>query len=163
MKNIIIGFSTSKLPISWMIRKATKSDFSHCYIRVPFDKYETSLIFQASMISVNYENINHFLKHTSKVEEYVISITDEQWESLQKFRITEVGKPYSWWQIIGFIFIILSEKLFNKKIKNPLGNGNTSYVCTEIIASGLKMQEAEEMTPEELRQWCIKNGRKILN
>ena len=122
------------------------------------------MIFQASGLTVNYCNSETFKEKSTIVEEYEIDITDEQDLKNQIFRQTEVGKPYSVKQILGFSWVLLMRQYFKKKVKNPFSNGNFAYVCVEASANQtgkISTIDAEGMTPEDLRRWCKCNGRLI--
>jgi hypothetical protein len=79
MKTIRIGFSYHPNPFSWLIRFFTSSKVSHTYIRLPVPEYETSVIFQASGLAVNYTASDVFESHSKVVEEYELEISEEQY------------------------------------------------------------------------------------
>ena len=140
----------------------TKSHVSHCFIVLPVDN--TKLIYQASGLSVNYENIDTFLSIENPIELYEFSLTEEQANKNKLFRITTVGKPYSWQELIGYLWVLLARK-FGKKVRNPLSGGSTSYVCVDIAAAHLPIDPEllgdGSWTPEDLRLWCSTNGNKV--
>jgi 3-deoxy-D-arabino-heptulosonate 7-phosphate (DAHP) synthase class II len=160
MKTIIIGFSSHSSLFSWLIRFFTSSKVSHTYIRLPVPEYNTSVIFQASGLAVNYTASDVFESHSEVIEEYELNITDEQYRLSEKFRVTEVGKPYSYKQIIGFLTVLTARK-FGKNIPNPLSNGDHSYVCVEVVANSVGISNGESMTPEDLRFWCQNNAKLV--
>lgn len=156
MKYLKIGFSTHASVFSWLIRTATNSKISHTYLKIPTD-YGEFVVFQASGLSVNYCNWNYFKSKNKILYEYVVEVSDEQWEKAERFRVTEVGKPYSAKQILGFAYIIIMKSL-GKIVHNPLSDGNHSYVCVEVVAKCIGIDRAEDMSPEDLWQWCKKNA-----
>lgn len=162
MKTLIIGFSyhVGFNPFSTLIRIVTagvnwKKVVSHVYLRIPVPEYNQNVIFQASGLQVNYENYSQFLSHSRVVEEYSIEISDEQAQAIERFRVTEVGKPYSVKEVVGYGWILLMRK-FGFDVKNPWYQGNSAYVCENIIADILDLDEEATMTPEDLRQWIAK-------
>ena len=161
MKTIIVGFSTHKGAFSWLIRTATSSSISHTYIRLPVCEYNTSMIFQASGLLVNYCSDDVFSKKNQVIEEYDITLSDEQAAIGEEFRIRESGKPYAIKQIFGFIYVLGMRK-FNKKVANPFSDGKQSYVCVETNSICIGLVNGESMTPEDLRRWCQKNGKLII-
>lgn len=159
MKKIIVGFS--KHPgsfLSWLIRAITKSKVSHVYSRVNTGSME--LIYQASGLTVNYTAIPVFLEKNVVIEEYEIEVSDEQFDAAKKIRQSQVGKPYSVIQLIGFAWVLGCRK-FGKTVKNPFGNGPHAYVCCEIIADSIGLANGESMTPEDFRRWCAENGTRL--
>ena len=160
MKKIIVGFSYSNSLFSKLIKIFTSSKISHTYIRLPVPEYNTSVVFQASLLSVHYVTADVFKSHSTIVEEYELEVSDEQFSVGEKFRVTEVGKPYSYTQILGFLYVLMLRK-FGKKVSNPLSNGDHAYVCVEVVANSIGVSNGESMTPEELRLWCKDNARLV--
>ena len=157
MKTIRVGFSRHGGAFSFIIMKATASDISHTYIRLPTDCGE-DLIFQAAGLAVNYCNQKTFEAKSTVVEEYDIDISDEQWDLARKLMVTEVGKPYSLEQIFGFVLIIAAHAM-GKHILNPFSNNKKSYVCVELVMDFIGLdRNAESWSPEDLRRWCEKNA-----
>lgn len=161
MKTIIIGFSYNKKSIlSKFIRVVTKSNVSHTYVRIPVPEYNTNMIFQASGLITNYCSAEVFSKKSVIVEEYEVLVSDEQWNYAEKFRVTQSGKPYSIAQLFGGLLVIIA-RTFGKTISNPFANGLRSYVCVEIVTDMIGLSGGENMTPEDLRQWCEHNAKII--
>jgi len=151
MRTITVGFSQSYKIGSKLIRLCTKSKISHCYLRIDYPKYVTTVVYHASGISVNFENYTHFLTHSNVVDEITIQVSEDDFETGVKFQLQEVGKPYAIRQLLGYSFVLIG-KIFNMKIKNPLANGTKSYVCSELVMKFLNMEESENLTPDELYQ-----------
>jgi hypothetical protein len=160
MKNIVIGFSTRRGLLSWLIRTVTKSKVSHAYVRIPVPEYETSMIFQASGLSVNYCSGELFDSKNLIHQEYEVAVSDEQAKIAERLRVSESGKSYSMNQLYGFLWVLALRK-FGKKVHNPFSDGNHSYVCVEIAADQVGHLDGENMTPEDFRRWCEKNGKLI--
>jgi len=164
MKTIIIGFSTHVSSVfSWLIRKVTASTVSHVYSRHAATDPSQVLVFQASGLSVNYCNLDTFKVKSRIIEEYEVEIADLQATQNQKFRDTEVGKPYSMKQLYGFLWVLGFRKL-GRKMRNPFANGASAYVCVEVAAcqtGRIQDEDAEGMTPEDFRRWCQKNATRL--
>lgn len=160
--SLIIGFSQA--PTKWfskLIRWVTKSQVSHAFIVI--QENNKTVIYQASGLAVNYQNINTFLSIEQPIEFYQFELTEAQDVRNKLFRITTVGKPYSWQEIIGFLWVLLARKL-GKIVRNPLSGGHTAYVCSDIAAAHLPADPEPldgSMTPEDLRLWCSKNGKQV--
>lgn len=160
MKTLRVGFSSHSSIFSKLIKFFTSSDVSHTYIRIPVPEYSTSVVFQASYFTVHYLTAQVFEAHADIIEEYEIEVSDEQYLLSEKFRVTEVGKPYSYTQILGFLWVLVNRK-FGRKIHNPLSNGNSAYVCVEVVTNCIGLPDGECMTPEDFRCWCIDNAKLV--
>lgn len=165
MKKLIVGFSEHPGSLfSWSIKKTTASRVGHVYTRHKSTIPGLSLIFQASGLCVNYCNSKTFTEKSNIVEEYEIEITDKQDSKNDIFRQTELGKPYSAKQIYGFAWVLFMREYFNKKVVNRYANENKAYICVEVAAiqtGRIAPKDYESMTPEDLRRWCVKNGKLI--
>jgi hypothetical protein len=149
MAKIIVGFSTSTHLLSKFIRFMTNAPFSHAYIRVPVPEFNTSIVFQASGLSVNYTNYEYFLTSNTVVEEMEIEVSDEQAKIAESLRVTECGKPYSLKELFGFSWIMFL-RIFHKKVGNPFYDGNSGYICVELISKSLGIQDKSTLTPIDL-------------
>lgn len=158
---LTIGFSSHSGIFSSTIRLVTASKVSHTYIRIPNFYDNEDMVFQASGLSVNYCNYNYF-KNKSKVkEEYEIDVSSDQYLAAMKLMSKAAGKPYSYREILGYVYVLAMRQWFDRRVSNPFGDGDKSYVCSELAAECLGIKDAESMTPEDLRRWCVKNGRLI--
>ena len=160
MKTLIVGFSTSESLFSFIIKRATSSDVSHTYLRLP-TPFGEDIIFQASELSVNYCNGKVFESKSKVMEEYEVEISDEQWDIAEKFRVTEVGKPYSAKQIVGFGWILFCHAM-GKNVNNPLADGSNSYICTEVVSVCIGLKNVENWSPGALRDWCKEFAKRII-
>lgn len=156
MKNLIIGFSTSNRCLARLIRWMTRSSVSHVYICIPVTKHSVNLIFQASGLAVNMESSVNFMEHSKIVREIAVPLSLEQEEELMAFVFDTLGKPYSLLQLVGMIWVI-GCKSVGLRVKNPFRDGDHSYICVELVAKLLKLKGAEEMTPQDLLEWCDAN------
>jgi hypothetical protein len=123
-------------------------------------EYNTSMIFQASGLLVNYCSGDIFDSHNIVFEEYDIDIPDEQYVFAEEFRVKQSGKPYSMAQIFGCLYV-LAMRRFGLDVSNPFSDGRKSYVCVEIVANMVGLAGGENMTPEDLRRWCADNARLV--
>lgn len=155
MRKLIIGFSDGGNTLSALIKLTTKSKISHVFVMLTED--DETVIYQASGLTVNYENYKHFLSHEKIIELYSIDLTDEDYEKLNKFRLQNVGLPYAGRELVGFLWVLFCRQ-FGKKVNNPLSMGSHAYICVDIAAVHLPIGSTEgTMTPEDLRRWCEKN------
>lgn len=165
MKKLIIGFSDGGNALSWFIKYVTKSKVSHVFTMIA-DSGEI-VIFQASGLKVNYENYNTFLSHEKVIEMYSIDLTDAEAEANKKFRLTSVGLPYAWQELVGFGWVLLVRKL-GIVVKNPLSQGAHAHICVDTSVKQLPVDMTAKMalfdgpgsmTPEDFRRWCFKNAK----
>lgn len=136
---IYVGFSKHKgfSPLSWLIMLCEHSNYSHSYIRVWSDSLECDLIYQATGSGVYFISKGLFDKTSESIEEYEIPVTKEQKTQLLKWAIEQSGKPYGVKQLMGLGLVRLL-KLFGIKIKNPFSDGNSTYICCELVMEALK-------------------------
>ena len=160
MKYLTVGFSEHKGILSWLIKKSTNSPCSHTYIRYPSG--DEHIVFQASKISVNTCNWRYFQEKNKIVEEYSVEISDEQFAYAQRFCSEEVGKPYSVKQLVGFLWVIAMHAI-GRKVSNPLADGDHSFVCAEVVAECIGLENPESLTQEDVRRWCAKYGYRLLS
>lgn len=151
---IIVGFSRSSSPLSAVIRCLTGSKVSHVYVREVDPRFQEDLIVQASGLTVNVESISHFLSHTSVVEEFAIDVDIAKWLTGENFKRSSLGKPYGWLQLAGYGYTLVCKR-FGWKVRNPLADGDHSYVCVEWVAKYLGMDQTEVMTPEDLLEILV--------
>lgn len=131
---MIIGFSTHNGPLAWIIRKVTRSECSHCYLYDP----ETGLIFHAQGMKVQALSYSNFLKKNKIVWETEALNVDWIWLREQ------LGKPYGVGTLVGFILPLIF------KIKNPFSDSDHSFVCSELVARSMNLEDAEKATPGSL-------------
>jgi len=161
MKKVIVGFSFRPGIFSALINFTVKSKASHTYIRIPIPEYNEDMVFQASGLSVNYTNFKVFKEKSKVIEEYEIEVSDDTATQGELLRITEMGKPYSIKEIIGLLCVLAARNL-GFSIKNPFRDGSRSYICVELamLCVGLKA-DSENVTQEDFRRWCEKNGKRL--
>lgn len=160
-RKIVVGFSKGATVFGSIIRLMTGSKISHCYVRLPFEHDPSlSVIFHAAGFNVHYMNYEYFKTFQKEiVSEWEIELTEEQWKHAQKVRFEQAGKPYGWFQILGYIMVLIS-----RRWNNPLSDGNRSHVCVEIAAKMLGIKNAENLLPHELEDKIesMENATKIL-
>jgi uncharacterized protein YycO len=120
------------------------------------------MVFQASGLTVNYTNYNFFQNKSKVVEEYEMSVSDEQYEKAMTLMAESAGKPYSMKEIFGFLYVLYMREWRYKRVKNPFGDGDKSYVCSELAAECIGVKDPETVTPEDLRRYCKQRGNLIL-
>jgi len=137
MRKIVIGFSRPKkfwAPFSWLIRAFDGfSPYSHTYVRFRSEKYDRSLIYQASHLMVNLMGERVFGQQALIVREFDLEINDETLKKVMTFAIDNAGEPYDLKSVFG-IAMMKIVALFGKRIKNPFGNGR-GFFCSELVGA----------------------------
>ncbi len=158
MKTVIVGFSSHPGVFSSLIKFITNSKVSHAYIRIPIPEYDESMIFQASGLAVNYCNFKVFQLKSKVMEEYEVKVSDDIYQLGEMLRIMESGKPYSMKEIFGLLWVLAMRGL-GVKVDNPFRDGSASYVCVELAMLCVgQTSDSENITQEDFRRWCAKNG-----
>lgn len=153
---IIIGFSTPRTfnTLSWTIRKAERTDFSHVYVKIFSKSLDRYLIYQASGLTVNFCGQQTFYAHNKDIAEFAIPITTEQKVEILKKCVDLAGRPYGIKALIGIGLVRLAS-IFKWKIHNPYADGSKTYICSEITATlliliGFKFNELDSITPKDI-------------
>ncbi len=155
-KSIIIGFST---PRKWhvlpaLIKFLEKTDFSHVYIKLKSESIDRELIYQASGLQVNFQNIASFNEKSKVIKEFEIELSEEAYIKVMQYMVDNVGKPYSIRQLLGMGIRKIASYL-GCVISNPFKNAHDAFICSEIAADilGLAKNEAynsENVSPNDL-------------
>lgn len=140
METIVIGFSKPRgwfVPVSWLIRLAERTRYSHAYIKVKSESLNRELIYQATGSGVYFVGKATFELKAEPLEEYEFKITKERKTELLRWAVDTSGKPYGKLQILGLGLKRVCRAV-GINIKNPFKTGTGAYVCTELAAEALK-------------------------
>lgn len=167
MSEIIIGFSTRKGIIPYLIRLMEGTKYSHVYLRRN-SKNIGSYIYQASGLSVNFTGLDIFLKKNQIIQEYKFDLTRNQLNDILRFFIKNAGKPYSLKQLIILGIITFFNKL-GINLKFNTINDNDAFICSElagrILKDILQLKIDENMdfiTPAKLQNLIFNYQKNIL-
>lgn len=133
----VIGFSRSNKILSKLIQWVTKSKVSHTYLRF---YNNPSIVFHAQKTSVRAVGSSTFLQENEIVREFEVEITPEKY----RWFTEQLGKSYGFLTLIGFILPIFF------KLKNPFNDGESSFVCSELVGVMMDIPNPEDLTPELL-------------
>lgn len=162
MEKIIIGFSKSRNPLkigSQIIRSVEKRDFSHAYVKFTEPITSKVLIAQASHGYVNMTAPDIFEEHNIIVEEYEVSLSDEQFIEILKFVYENLGKDYSVFQLV----LIGIKKILHIEL-TEYENRDEAYICSEFAARLLQLagkempKDLDFVTPSDLRTIITSNN-----
>jgi hypothetical protein len=154
---ITVGFSKNNKIFSKIIRWATRSNVSHCYIVINHrSNPEWKLVSHAQGLNVHYVSYQHFAQCNEIIQEIEVPITEELAKKAEELRWTKSGTPYGWLQVLGYVWVLFG-KWIGKSWKNPLADGGHTHVCVEWVAVQIGLDHAETMTPEDIRKQLEKS------
>lgn len=138
MSTVTIGFSRPKkfwVPYSWLIRAADGfTPYSHTYIKVRSEKYNRTLVYQASHTMVNFMGKAAFDDEALVIREFTLNVSDETMKRVMQFAIDHAGEPYDLKSVFG-IAVIKIARIFGKRMSaNPFGNGR-GFFCSELVGA----------------------------
>lgn len=157
MTNVIIGFSKPK---KWKIFAALimwfyDVPYDHVYVKFYSKRYDRDLIYQASKMMVNFMSPSVFEEENVVIQEFTLPISAKSKKKAMQFAIDNAGKPYGILECLGLAWIKICAN-FGHKVKNPFGDGRTTYVCSELGAfilrdCDLKLpDDPENLSPKDL-------------
>lgn len=169
MSKLIVGFSTPKKfgIFAWLIKVVEGTNYSHVYVRWDAPSVQRTIVYQASGTKVNFITYPNFLLVEDIIEEYEIEVTEEQQLLVRQFAYDNSSKPYSVLDIFGLAYVLFMRRLgFNPK--NPINDGRSQYVCSELISYiltdclTLSMPiDNNSMTPKDVNDFIKTVGKKV--
>lgn len=152
------GFSGSNGVFSKAIQAGEARSYSHAYIRYECPISGVMMVFQASKGLVNCFNFDIFKQYNYIVKECEIECSLEQFKSFYKFKCENLGKKYSYKQILWFALKkLLKVSSWPKSMYNVIKNGNNEFICSEIAAIvcsivGIQLneQQLDQISPSDL-------------
>jgi len=153
-----IGFSARSNPLSWLIRWATRSEWSHVFIVLSKEIGPTARILHASGFSVHESDLEPYLQPGAKVAIYQVGGTEEQVEKAIGYAQGFEGESYGWFQLLTFIPALLF-----RGIRNPSSKG---VVCSELAwryanalnLPGIAMLDRDTVSPGQMFQFFGERG-----
>jgi len=146
IRQIIIGFSTPLNPsiFSRLIRFGENLfmnkhvGYSHVYLQFNWEGINRSIIFQTNKHGAHFIEHSRFLTHNKIVREYALPLDLEAFQAAMTECVDTAATAYGVLEIVGIGLTRIYNKWFNKRAKNPLGDGNTTYVCSALTAKVLE-------------------------
>lgn len=135
MNKITIGFSRPKKwkPFAAAIMAVYGIPYDHVYVKFWSEKFQRSLVYQASSVMVNFMGYEYFESQNIIVKEFEFDMSDEDMLEMIQYAIDSAGKPYGTMSALGLAVVRIAE-VFGKKIKNPFGDGDKTYICCELAS-----------------------------
>lgn len=151
---VSIGFSTTNMALSKLIRWVTKAPCSHTFII--FDWLGSKWVLEAGFFGVVAMPYERFTKNNIIVS--VVDLPGIELDSLKPV-LEEMGEAYDFGGLIGGFFPVMGT-WFKKKWSNPWDNTKALF-CSELVAGWLKLLNFEgfqdinppETTPKQI--WGI--------
>jgi len=149
---IVVGFSTSDMWFSKIIRFCTRSKVSHTYIKIYDEFLEESLILHVERTMCILRE-KEFKRDNIIIEEF--EIDDKRLDDSIKKNLKHLGKKFAWWD--WFSWFPLVKKWLKTKIRNP-SYSFQKMICVDFVLrvlndSGMTHLPYNVLTPETLRQW----------
>lgn len=123
---ITIGFSKSDTIMSWLIRVATGSKASHCFLVHEVIGVECAI--EAIATGVSAVPMADFVMDNEIVE--IVSV-EAPFESGLKFAAMNLGCPYDFLGLFGFLWVLIGRKL-GRSWSNPF-RGSGRLFCSEAV------------------------------
>jgi hypothetical protein len=131
---ISIGFSTTKKPVSRLVRWITKSKVSHSFI--VFDWLGEKWILESEWAGVQVIPMSRFMsKSKGNIIVDIVDLPDATMDDL-KLALQDSGVAYDYGGLFGAIFPIIGTWL-KMKWKNPWQNTKAMF-CSEFIVVWLQ-------------------------
>lgn len=125
------------LPISWLIRVIEGSKFSHSAIA--YDDYNAKLVVDSTSHKVKIQPIEIFEKKYKIIETVIVDVNSDYF--LNEI-MNHIGKEYGYLTIFGMAIQRFCH-LFGLKIGNPFGDGDDTFVCSEVVIYMLQCSSDE--------------------
>lgn len=147
---IQVGFSTTHMYLSRIIRFFTKSECSHAFF--VFDLFGKAWVLEAGFFGVTLLALEKFQKTNTVIALVPIEATESDLEAAME----ELGDRYDFGGLLGSFFVIVG-RWFKKKWKNPW-DAPKALFCSEFVVKALQANGypgaenlvAADTTPQDL-------------
>ena len=180
-RHIVVGFSKPKKKIlpffSWFIRigesiehlvysgKWEYQQFSHTYVSWQAQRFERTIVYEASGSSVHFLGEDAAQEHLEPVELYRIPTTEEAQHRMVQICLTMAGTDYGllnvagvvWVKLIGVISWLISFRNYRVRVRNPFADGRESQPCMEVVGRLLEPHLTDK--PSALEDWGVRDIR----
>jgi hypothetical protein len=144
----LIGFSTPSYfnPVSWLIRKITKSQVSHAWMLYRDDDFDLDMVMEAHELGFRLLPYDKFLKHNRVVE---LVAADCDLAPGLRMLAHSLGDSYDYGGLLGMSFVLIG-RWFKRKWRNPFSSPRLRF-CSEALVQALQASgsgKAEDLIPE---------------
>lgn len=128
-----VGFSTSKHPISAVIRWVTRSPASHAWLVYWDQDFQRDMVMEASAYGFRLIPFSVFQKNNTVIEVHDLGVMLHQGLS----SVSDwLGSRYDGLGLIGMLWVYLG-RMLKRRWSNPLGSPHGMF-CTEAIVRALQ-------------------------
>ena len=159
--NIVLGFSTPKIwnPISWLVRKFTKSRASHAWVAYHDPMLGIDVVAEAHEFGFRIIRYDKFIKRNNVV---AIFRLNQPPQKVMRKMSEWLGTMYDFAGLIGMGLSILGRYFGLKAIKNPFHSADAVF-CSESVVRVMKdldpvryeKLDPENTTPQDLLDFMI--------
>jgi hypothetical protein len=150
--NAQIGFSTPKSfnPVSWLIRKITRSQCSHAWVKYHDEDLDLDMVMEAHELGFRGISFDHFTKYNTIVK--LIPVDVDVTPGL-RLLARQLGNGYDYGGLIGMSIVMLLEWCRRQlkwtwiKIKNPLHAPGHLFCSAAIV---LMLEESHSKMVEDM-------------
>ncbi len=141
---MIILLTTSKYPTSWLIRKLTGEDCSHCAVYLP----EEDMVLHVNFLGFRGERLGNFRKHNEIKHQVVLANS----EAVNTIDLTEKygHVRYDFKALLYSGFRILFKMVGIRLPKVNLWQTTGMFLCTEFVTDLIDKKEDSLITPHQL-------------
>jgi hypothetical protein len=128
-----IGFSTARHnPISWIIRKLTRSRASHAWLQLTVQPFDLEMVFEATEWGVRLVPWRIFRRHNRIVARFEPLVPlDAGLVEAKRW----LGARYDFGGLLGMFFVVVG-RLLGRKRKNPWNSAKAMF-CSELVTTVL--------------------------
>jgi hypothetical protein len=148
-RSTLIGFSTPRSfnPVSWLVRRFTRSECSHCFFLYWDDDFECDMVLEAHELGFRLITWQRFIRKNR-----IIALVEPAWPLDTGFlKLGQwVGSAYDFGGLFGQAVVQLG-RWFQRKWRNPFRSSRSMF-CSESIARCMQWAshpDARSFSPEE--------------
>jgi len=163
MSNIVVGFSKSRKfkLLSWLIRKAEHTAFSHVYVKIYDARIYRWMVYEASGLNTHCSTQDAFYLKNKEIAEFVVECSPETENEVLTTASDALNANYGIMQLIGMGLVRLCSSV-GISIKNPFRDGRKTYVCSEYVGVllnklGYEVGDLDALTPKHIYE-LLQNG-----
>lgn len=166
-RSTLIGFSTPRHfnPVSWIVRRFTKSEASHCFFLYWDDDFECDMVLESHELGFRLITWKRFVQKNR-----IIALVEPAHPLDKGFlRLGEwVGSVYDFGGLIGQS-VVQFGRFLQRKWRNPFRSSRAMF-CSESIARCMQWAEhpdakkfsPKETAPQDLLVFYREPGRAVL-
>lgn len=146
----LIGFSTPNWfnPISWLVRKITKSRASHTWFLYYDEDFQMFMVMEAHELGFRLLPYDRFMR-----ENVIVSLwsTSEDLKDGLRWASRWLGSTYDFGGLFGMAKVLIG-RILKRKWKNPTQSSNAMF-CSEMAVTVLKRSQVkwvQELEPSEV-------------